>query len=132
MNSTDSQHLYLTDEKVMTRVSVGDHNRESINIKTLPAGIVDDLSALFKVLGDPTRIKILHALSHSELCVCDLVALLSMLDSAVSHQLRVLRAHKLVSNRRQGRNICYTLADNHVRTLFAQGLEHVTEGDQHD
>lgn len=89
-------------------------------------------SFLFKVLGDPTRIKILHALSHSELCVCDLAALLSMLDSAVSHQLRVLRAHKLVSNRRQGRNICYTLADNHVRTLFAQGLEHVTEGDQHD
>lgn len=85
------------------------------------------LAAVFKLLGDPTRIRILEALSNDELCVCDLAALLDVTQSAVSHQLRLLRAAKLVRYRREGKNAFYMLDDDHVRTLFRQGLDHVRE-----
>ena len=86
-----------------------------------------DLSELFKVFGDSTRIKILTALSHGELCVCDLSKLVVMTSSAVSHQLKILRSAKLVSCRRDGKTVFYALADDHVTTIIRQGLEHVNE-----
>ena len=86
-----------------------------------------DLSELFKVFGDSTRIKILTALSHGELCVCDLSKLVGMTASAVSHQLKILRGAKLVGCRRDGKTVFYSLADDHVNTILRQGLEHVTE-----
>jgi len=90
----------------------------------------DDATALaeaFKVLSDPTRVKILFALSKAELCVCDLSALLGMNESAVSHHLRLLRALKLVTYRREGRMAYYSLDDEHIEKLFQQGLEHIQE-----
>ncbi len=92
-----------------------------------PDADVTALSTVFKLMGDPTRLRILEALSMDELCVCDLAALLCLTQSAVSHQLRLLRASKLVRFRREGKNAFYSLDDDHVRTLFRQGLEHVRE-----
>ena len=81
----------------------------------------------FKVFGDATRLRIIWALDQHELCVCDLAALLNMTKSAISHQLRALRDANLVINRRDGKNIYYALADDHVRQIFEMGLEHVRE-----
>lgn len=89
---------------------------------------VTDLSETFRTLGDPTRVRILDALSHGELCVCDLAALVRMSESAVSHQLRLLRNLRLVKPRREGRMVFYALDDRHIITLFRQGLRHVQEG----
>jgi ArsR family transcriptional regulator len=86
-----------------------------------------ELAELFKTFGDSTRIRILHALSFSELCVCDLASLLNMSSSAVSHQLRVLRGQKIVKYRKDGKNVIYSLVDSHVSTLLEQGLQHVKE-----
>jgi DNA-binding transcriptional ArsR family regulator len=85
------------------------------------------LAELFKVLGDPTRVAILHALSLSELCVCDIAAVVGMSSSAVSHQLRVLRMARLVRSRKERKLTYYSLDDEHVRTLLKQGLGHVKE-----
>ena len=86
-----------------------------------------DLAELFKVFGDTTRIRILYALFESELCVCDIAELLSMTQSAISHQLRVLKQARLVRNRRAGKAIYYFLADDHVRTIIGQGMDHINE-----
>ena len=86
------------------------------------------LAAIFKVLGDPTRVRILDALSAGERCVGDLAASLHATESAVSHQLRLLRDARVVRSRRAGRMIYYALDDRHVLTLFRQGLRHVEEG----
>ena len=91
-------------------------------------GEVTDLAETFRVLGDPTRVRILDALSHGELCVCDLAALVRMSESAVSHQLRLLRNLRLVRPRREGRMVFYALDDRHIIALFRQGLRHVQEG----
>ncbi len=88
---------------------------------------VTDLAETFRALGDPTRVRILDALSHGELCVCDLAALVAMSQSAVSHQLRLLRNLRLVRPRRDGRMVFYALDDRHIITLFRQGLRHVQE-----
>jgi ArsR family transcriptional regulator len=88
---------------------------------------VTALAETFKVLGDTTRVRILDALSRSELCVCDIATLLGLSESAVSHQLRLLRGMRLVRPRRAGRMVFYTLDDQHIVGLFAQGLEHVEE-----
>lgn len=88
---------------------------------------LQDLSNLFKALGDYTRIRILNALVNSELCVCDLVDILEMNQSAISHQLRVLRSSKIVKYRKEGRNVFYSLDDEHVHQLIRQGLDHVLE-----
>ena len=85
------------------------------------------LADLFKVFGDPTRIRILYVLSVEELCVQDIADRLSMTQSAISHQLRVLKQMSLVKFRRDGKTINYSLADSHVATIMNQGLEHVTE-----
>jgi ArsR family transcriptional regulator len=86
-----------------------------------------DLADLFKMFADSTRVKIISALLARELCVCDIAALLSMTKSAVSHQLRLLRQTKLVRTRRDGKIVYYSLDDEHVENILAQGLNHVTE-----
>jgi ArsR family transcriptional regulator len=86
-----------------------------------------DLAELFKVFGDSTRIRILFALFEADICVCDLAELLGMTQSAISHQLRILKNAKLVKNRRDGKQVIYFLADEHVRSIINQGLEHIEE-----
>ena len=86
-----------------------------------------DLASLFKMFGDGTRVKILHALELNEMCVCDLAALLGMTKSAISHQLRALKNARLVKGRREGKTVFYSLADDHVKTIIDQGLDHVAE-----
>ena len=88
-----------------------------------------DLAELFKVFGDSTRIRILFVLFESEVCVCDLAQVLNMTQSAVSHQLRVLKQADLVKNRRDGKNVFYSLDDEHVKQIFNQGLIHISEED---
>ena len=90
---------------------------------------VNRLAEIFRALGDPSRVRILDALSHDELCVCDLATLAGMSESAVSHQLRLLRNLRLVRSRREGRMVFYALDDQHIVTLFEQGLRHVDEAD---
>ena len=101
-------------------------------VNTVTGKMQDDetlfqLADLFKALGDSTRVRILHALSFSELCVCDLANLLDMSSSAVSHQLRVLRGQKIVKYRKEGKNAIYSLDDFHVEALLKMGLAHVNE-----
>ena len=86
-----------------------------------------DLAELFKVFGDSTRIKILYALFEAELCVCDISKLLGLTQSAVSHQLRVLKGSRLVKFRREGKTVFYSLDDDHVRKIIGQGMEHINE-----
>ena len=86
-----------------------------------------DLAELFKVFGDSTRIRILFALFEEEMCVCDIARLLGMTQSAISHQLRVLKEARLVSSRREGKTIFYSLCDDHVKTIFYHAMEHVME-----
>jgi DNA-binding transcriptional ArsR family regulator len=86
-----------------------------------------DLSDFFKVLGDSTRAKIMWALDECEMCVCDLAVLLNMTKSAISHQLKSLRAANLVKYRKEGKNVFYSLKDDHVRDIFEKGLEHIRE-----
>ena len=86
-----------------------------------------DLAELFKIFGDCTRVKILYALLESELCVCDIAKLMEVSQSAVSHQLRVLKTCKLVKFRREGKTVYYSLADEHVIRILSQGMEHILE-----
>lgn len=85
------------------------------------------LADLFKTFGDPTRIRILHVLSQGEICVNDLAEILDMTASAISHQLRLLKQTRLVKSRRDGKLMYYSLDDDHVSTMFAQGMEHIKE-----
>lgn len=87
-----------------------------------------DMADLFKVFSDSTRVKILCALFRAEMCVCDIAVLLGMTKSSISHHLRVLKQTKLVKYRREGKIVFYALADDHVRTIFHQGMLHITEG----
>lgn len=86
------------------------------------------IAETFKILGDATRVKILHALSRRELCVCDISAVVSMGQSAVSHQLRLLRGARLVKHRKEGKMVWYSLDDEHIFQLLAQGIEHARHG----
>ena len=85
------------------------------------------LADFFKVFADATRIRILCVLSCSEMCVCDLAEILGVTQSAVSHQLRMLKQMKLVKNRRDGKTVYYSLADGHIQSIISQGMEHITE-----
>lgn len=87
-----------------------------------------DLAEFFKVFGDSTRIRIMCALFESEMCVCDIAALLNMTQSAVSHQLRVLKQARLVKPRKEGKVVYYSLDDEHIKDIFKEGLEHINEG----
>ena len=90
--------------------------------------VLYDLAELFKIFGDSTRVKILYALLEAELCVCDIAKLMDVSQSAVSHQLRVLKGSKLVKFRREGTTLYYSLADEHVFRILSQGMEHILEG----
>ncbi|HEX4345924.1 MAG TPA: metalloregulator ArsR/SmtB family transcription factor [Vicinamibacterales bacterium] len=94
---------------------------------TLTSKAADALAGTFKVLGDPTRVRILDALAQREVAVCDLAELVGLTQSAVSHQLRLLRSNRLVKARRDGRHIYYSADDQHIVKLFEQGLKHVQE-----
>ena len=96
--------------------------------RMLPAAVVEDIAATFSVLGDPTRIRILDALAAGELCVCDIATLAGISESAVSHQLRLLRGMRLVRPRRAGRQVFYTLDDQHIVQLMRVAITHVQEG----
>lgn len=115
--SGDTCEIQFVDERKVKRVSRV--------MKTRPA--ISMLAETFKVLGDPTRIRIAHALSLEELCVCDLANLLGMSNSAVSHSLRALRQMKLVRMRKDGKIAYYALDDEHIRTLLQEGFRHVEE-----
>ncbi len=88
---------------------------------------IDALAEFYKVFGDATRIKILLTLYEKELCVCDIATELNMTQSAISHQLKILKQMRLVKNRREGKSIFYALADSHVSMIIAQGREHIEE-----
>ncbi len=92
-----------------------------------PQEMTEALAELYKVFGDVTRIKILYVLLKAELCVCDLAEVVGMTQSAISHQLRVLKQMKLVKNRRDGKTVYYSLADDHIQTILNQGMEHISE-----
>jgi len=98
----------------------------TLSISTDPT-IVQALADTFRLLGDPTRVRIVDALAEGELCVCDIATHIGISESAVSHQLRLMRSQRLVRGRREGRCVYYTLDDQHVLSLFQQGLRHVTE-----
>ncbi|MDA8235594.1 MAG: metalloregulator ArsR/SmtB family transcription factor [Clostridia bacterium] len=116
----DSCEINCLHEEVVSEVS-----KDMINDKTAML-----LAETFKAMGDITRIKIINVLSWAELCVCDIAFLLGMSQSAISHQLRVLRSLKLVKNRKAGKVVYYSLDDQHIVNLFAQGLEHVLESNR--
>lgn len=103
------------------------HDLERLKNVTPSEDSFTSLSELFKMFADSTRIKILYALFESELCVCDIAELLDMTISAISHQLRLLKQAKLVKFRREGQTVFYSLADDHVVKIIAQGIEHINE-----
>ena len=110
------------------KFSVDEERIGKIDKEMKPEETFQRLGETFKVLGDPTRLKILYALSREELCVCELTTLLEMTQSAISHQLRILRNMRLVKYRKSGRSVFYSLDDGHIVNLFNEGLEHVEEG----
>lgn len=100
---------------------------EKVNDRMPPEEELQDLADFFKVFGDVTRLKILNALLCAEMCVYDIATLLGISQSAISHQLRVLKQMGLVRNRREGKTIFYALADAHIITILSQGLDHIEE-----
>lgn len=111
-----SEFIYVHDDVV-----------NAVNDQMPDEEILYDLAELFKVFGDSTRIKILYVLFEYELCVYDIAQLLNMNQSAISHQLRVLKQSQLVKYRRDGKTILYSLADSHIKTILGQGMEHICE-----
>jgi ArsR family transcriptional regulator, lead/cadmium/zinc/bismuth-responsive transcriptional repressor len=96
----------------------------------LPTSRAQQMADFFGVLADPNRLRLLSALASQKLCVCDLAAVVKMSESAVSHQLRILRAMRLVSYQKEGRNVYYTLADSHVVNLYREVAEHLAESEE--
>lgn len=116
----------------MTNVACSETHQHAENVGKVKEGMLSErdflfMAELFKALGDYTRVRILYALSINELCVCALAEVLDMSQSAISHQLRLLRAAKLVRYRKEGKNVFYALDDDHVRNLVTQGLDHIRE-----
>ena len=108
-------------------VCTHDYTIEKVK-KQMPAeDTIRELADFYKVFGDATRVRILLVLLREEMCVCDLAELLGMTQSAISHQLRVLKQMKLVKNRREGKTVFYSLADGHIQTIISQGMEHISE-----
>ena len=118
MKETGSENLYIHLYEMTLR---------TIDEKMPPQEELQDLAEFFKVFGDGTRLKILYVLLSAEMCVYDIAAVLGMSQSAISHQLRVLKQMDLVKNRREGKTIFYSLADAHIVTILSQGLDHIEE-----
>ncbi len=106
---------------------VNDEILQKVDDKMPPEEELDDLADFFKIFGDATRLKILYVLLCSEMCVLDIAKILDVSQSAVSHQLRILKQMDLVKNRRDGKTIFYSLADSHIVTILSQGLDHIEE-----
>lgn len=115
------------DDDVCDLVQIDLARVRKIRALLVPGEAVGALAETFRALGDPTRVRILDALSHGELCVCDLAAVLGLSQSAVSHQLRLLRGLRLVRPRRDGRVVFYSLDDQHIMAILRQTLQHVEE-----
>lgn len=133
MNGYSSVHLKgvkFMERKAIEKCEVTVIHEDIINDvkKNMPEEeVLYDLAELFKVFGDSTRVRILWALDEAEMCVCDIAALLNMTQSAISHQLRVLKNARLVKSRREGKIVYYSLDDEHVKEIFDQGLIHIKE-----
>ena len=110
-----------------TYIYVDKATLKHVDEKMPPEEELQDLADFFKVFGDATRLKILYVLLCSEMCVYDISTILGMSQSAISHQLRVLKQMDLVKNRREGKTIFYSLADDHITTILSQGLDHIEE-----
>ena len=117
MNDVECCEFYQVHEDVV----------KAVNEKMPDEDELYDLAEIFKVFGDSTRIKILYVLFESEMCVCDIAQVLNMNQSAISHQLKILKQNRLVKSRREGKAVFYSLTDGHVRTIINQGLEHIEE-----
>ncbi len=120
----------MTEKNTTELCAVNEIHQEMLNIvrsKMPQDEKLFDLAELFKVFGDSTRMKILFVLFEAEVCTCDLAAALNMTSSAISHQLNTLRRTKLVKTRRDGKSVFYSLADDHVRTIIKQGMDHIEE-----
>lgn len=115
------------DESKNEYIHAHDDLIEKVNENMPQEELLYDLAELYKVFGDSTRIKILYVLFESEMCVYDIARLLNMSQSAISHQLKVLKQNKLVRYRREGKTVFYSLSDDHVRTIIDQGMEHIGE-----
>ena len=111
----------LDDEKEHERL------RKIVEEKMPPEEEICDSAAMFKTFGDAPGVRILFAVRESDACVCGLASVLNMTDSAISHQLRILKNNRLVKSRREGKSVYYSLADDHVRTIVSQGMDHVEE-----
>lgn len=120
-----TEHIH--DEECCDSVEVHEELLQIVQEKMPPEEELYDLAELFKVFGDSTRIRILFVLFEAEVCVCDLAQALHMTQSAVSHQLKILKQNKLVKSRREGKSVFYSLADSHVRTIIDQGRDHIEE-----
>lgn len=116
--SDDICQFYYVDEERVERARARMHDTRTIV----------DLAETFKVLAEPTRVRILHAISEEELCVCDIAAVVNATQSAISHQLRILRSARLVKSRKDGKMVYYSLDDDHVRNLFQEGIRHLKAG----
>ena len=114
-------------EEKTTYMTINEETTEEIENKMPEESELYDLADLFKVFGDSTRIKILYVLFENEMCVYDIASILNMTQSAISHQLRILKQNRLVKFRKEGKTVLYTLADEHVFTILSQGIEHVEE-----
>jgi DNA-binding transcriptional ArsR family regulator len=111
----DVCQIYYVDEERVARA----------RSKLLDNDTIVNLAEIFKVLSDPTRVRILHILAEEELCVCDIAAVVNTTQSAISHQLRILRTSRLVKSRKDGKMVYYSLDDDHIRKLFEEGIRHV-------
>ncbi len=131
MNRCSNERMILMSEPTWKEQGGGDVLHpdliSSVNEEMPDEEMLYDLAELFRIFGDSTRIKILYVLFEAEMCVCDIAELLHMTQSAISHQLRVLKQSKLVKFRREGKTIFYSLADDHVRTIIGMGMEHLCE-----
>lgn len=131
MNRCSNERMILMDEQERMEQGAGEILHpdliSSVNQDMPDEEMLYDLAELFRIFGDSTRIKILYVLFEAEMCVCDIAELLRMTQSAISHQLRVLKQSKLVKFRREGKTIYYSLADDHVRTIIGMGMEHLCE-----
>ncbi|MCH5157063.1 MAG: helix-turn-helix transcriptional regulator [Clostridiales bacterium] len=117
----------MTNDLMCENNHVHDEVCEQVSVDMPDENDLYDVAELFKIFGDSTRIRILSALAQAEMCVCDIGEVLNMTKSAVSHQLRILRQAKLVKNRRNGKEIFYSLDDDHVLSIIKLALEHIQE-----
>ncbi len=123
----DSSNIALSSPAACDAAHLDPNATEARRQRLISANAVQALADTFRILGDPTRVRILDVLASGELCVCDIAEIVGISESAVSHQLRLLRGMRLVRPRRAGRQVYYSIDDHHILSLLQQGLRHVTE-----